>query len=169
MRWKTKMPSSMASLFLGDPYARYRLPDDQVERFIESGDLIQSATMLSVSFPVFDRGSLIGAVQVEDRSGEWAWYGTSNPAGSADSLAISFQKLGSDVSLVGADHLGAYLVYTPKSATERRLYFLYESDRARFRSELDANGTMSYASAMEALQLVAKELLAKRQSQQDNR
>lgn len=158
-RWRTPLPSSMASLSLGSPYARYRLPDDQIERFVESQDLLQSATMVSVSFPVFDGGNLIGAVQVQDRAGEWAWYSTANPAGSSDSLAIAFQQKGSTISLVGADHLGAFLVFTPLGGSEPRIYPMQIDIRSFLQSALDANGTMAYSGAMAALRPVAMERL----------
>jgi len=167
--WQSKMPSSRSSFFLGTPYPYYRLPDDQIERFIESGDLLQSATMFSVSFPIYNRGNLIGTVAVRDREGEWAWYRTGLSAGSADTLAIAFQKQGCDVSLVGADHLGDFLVCTPHDGAEKRVYFMYEYERRRYRNELDARGTMSYPRAMEILQPVARKILVKRQSGQDGR
>lgn len=169
-RWRTNVPSSTTTLFIGAPFARYRLPGDQVDRFIETGDLLKSAELLSVSFPIYDRGRLVASVELQDRAGEWTWYRTSNPAGSADSLAVAFQrKLGSDVSFIGADHFGAFVVYTSRKGAERRLYFLYQGDQTRFQSELDSNGTMSYASAMEALLPIAKEWLAERRTTQDNR
>jgi hypothetical protein len=165
--WRTRMPRTAKSLKLGPPFTYFSLGDSQIERFIGSGDLLQSATMESIRFSVFDGAKLIGTVEVHDREGDWAWASAHNPATSADSLATTFQDLGSGVSLVGANHLGAFLVFT-RADGERRVYFMYRSERFNHRDQLDADETMSYADAMNILVPAARELLSKRRPQQGN-
>lgn len=155
--WRTPMPESIEGITLGKPYPRYRLADNDVRLFVDSGDLLKSANLLMFSYPVMDRGKLIGTVQIQERSGAWAWYSTHHPAGSADSLAISFQDKASSVTLVGADHLGAFLIYTPSNGAETRVYPLQSDVRSYLGNKLDPNGTLSYSAAMQALLPVAIE------------
>lgn len=155
-KWRSPLPASDTSITLGKPYARDRLPDAEIESFIATGDLLQSATIHWVCFPVSNGGTLIGTVWVWSRDGRWVWYGSGSPAGSADSLAIAFQQKGSDASLVGADHLGAFLIIAPQNGAEKRVYPLYKSMRSLLQKQLDPMGTLSYSSAMEALRPIAQ-------------
>jgi hypothetical protein len=129
----------------------------ELEAFVASGDLLGSAFLTTVSYPVYTERRLIGTVQLVRADGQWVFSDRHLLGGTVDSLGAAHGERGDSVAAVGIKGVGAYLLITRAGDSETRVYPIGEDRFLSPRSRTD--GSVSYRVACELLRPAAAKRL----------
>ena len=117
--WRLDIQVLPAQLSLGAPFERRKLDPDGVKAFAKGADLIGAATLTARSYPVYNKGQFIGAVDVAEGDSGWAYAGRGSYDSPLDSLAIALVADGYAVSTITSKPLGALIVARSEGRPQR--------------------------------------------------
>ncbi|HEX6792115.1 MAG TPA: hypothetical protein VF247_12455 [Candidatus Krumholzibacteria bacterium] len=161
-RWHFVTPPIRSEFRLGKPFTEHHLNAPELEEFVRSGDLLGSAFVADISYPLYRRDRFVTTIQVVDSSGT-CWFVSRRGVGSSlDSLAVAEQDKGNTVKLVTGMAVGTFVLIAGPGS-EPRVYPLMRDEALE--AHLDQNKMVSYAVACAILRPRAAEWLAKYRDQ----
>jgi len=166
-RWNLETNPRRNELHLGRPFSDYCLGAEDLEFFVRSGDLLGSAFLVYVSYPVFCRNQLIGTIQVAENDGQWAFVSRHLVGSPVDSLVVALVAHGDSVATLGGQGIGAFVLITRLGASEMRVRSLTRN--ALLVPHADEQGTVSYRLACEVLRPAAEEWLSQQRQREKER
>ncbi len=159
-RWHYEGDLKREDIRLGKPSCEYYLNEQELERFVRSGDLLGAASLADASYPIFRKDEFIGSIQVSDSAGQWR-FESRHLAGPVDSLAAMRGESGETVGFISVHGLGAYVLVTPVASSEKRVYSISRNEALEGR--MDRRGSVSYSTACEVLRAQVDDWLKKNQ------
>jgi hypothetical protein len=121
--WRLDIQVLPIQLTLGPPFERRKLDVDGVKAFAKGADLVGAAILTARSYPVYNNGQFIGAVDVAEGDSGWAYAGRGSYDSPLDSLAIALVADGYMVSTITSKPLGALIVARSEGRPEKLASF----------------------------------------------